>query len=91
MANASWRYEELAIEARDEWLQWNEDISKSKLSDLPDSLTPEDKLLDICGLFHLADGKHQLHERYVDNLAATQRTSPKFRELQFVKVSSTIL
>ncbi|KAL2114195.1 hypothetical protein VUR80DRAFT_122 [Thermomyces stellatus] len=80
----SW-YEELAIEARDEWLRWNEAIRKSKPSDLPPSLSPEDKLLDICGLYHLADGKDQLHERYVNHLAATQKTSPKFREMQFVK------
>lgn len=81
----------MAIEARDEWLRWNEAISSSKPSDLPPSLSPEDKLLDICGLYHLADGRHQLHQRYVDNLVATQKTSPKFRELQFIKVWAPIV
>lgn len=76
----------MAIEARDEWLRWNEAIRKSKASDLPESVNPEDKLLDICGLFHLAEGKTPMHERYVENLTATEKTSPRFRNLQFVKV-----
>lgn len=73
------------MEARDIWLQWNRDIKESRESDLPRPLTPEDELLKLCGVFHLADGPEMI-PRYVENLRVMEDTAPSFRDLQFIKV-----
>ncbi|KAL0943099.1 sarcosine oxidase [Colletotrichum truncatum] len=74
----------LAVEARDIWLKWNEQIRKSKQSDLPPPLAPSDELLVRCGVFRLADTAH-LHPRYATDLAVTQESQPSFREYMYVK------
>lgn len=77
--------QDLALEARDIWLEWNRAIKESRPSDLPQPLTPEDELLVLCGVFHLADGP-KLAGRYVDSLNTMEETAPTYRNLQFVKV-----
>ncbi|OGE50367.1 hypothetical protein PENARI_c017G11325 [Penicillium arizonense] len=76
--------QDLALEARDIWLEWNRSIKESCVSDLPHPLTPEDELLTLCGVYHLADGPNMI-ERYVENLRVMEDTAPTFRELQFIK------
>ncbi|OJJ31433.1 hypothetical protein ASPWEDRAFT_141671 [Aspergillus wentii DTO 134E9] len=78
--------QDLALEARDVWLEWNRAIKESRPSDLPFPLTPEDKLLTLCGVYHLADGKEMIG-RYVENLNVMEKTAPSFRDLQFIKDS----
>lgn len=77
--------QDLALEARDIWLEWNRAIKDSHPSDLPRPLTPEDELLTVCGLYHLADGPDMIR-RYVENLNIMEKTAPSFRDLQFIKV-----
>ncbi|KAJ5369570.1 hypothetical protein N7509_014182 [Penicillium cosmopolitanum] len=76
--------QDLALEARDIWLEWNKAIKNSDPSELPDPLTPEDELLTLCGVFHLADGP-KLIDLYSENLRVMGETAPSFRDLQFVK------
>ncbi|KND91998.1 L-pipecolate oxidase [Tolypocladium ophioglossoides CBS 100239] len=77
-------YQALAIEARDVWLSWNKRIAESGPSDLPAGLTPEDKLLDMCGCYFLAAGP-TLRGSYAESLDTMERTAPEFRKMQFVK------
>lgn len=76
------------MEARDIWLEWNQVIKNSDPSDLPSPLTPEDELLTLCGVFHLADGPDMI-DRYTENLRVMGDTAPSFRDLQFIKVLPT--
>ncbi|OQE75587.1 hypothetical protein PENNAL_c0073G09655 [Penicillium nalgiovense] len=76
--------QDLALEARDIWLEWNRAIKESHPSDLPRPLTPEDELLTLCGVYHLADGPTMI-PRYVENLQVMEETAPSFRHLQFIK------
>ncbi|KAL4916508.1 FAD dependent oxidoreductase [Aspergillus aurantiobrunneus] len=79
--------QDLAFEARDIWLQWNKEIRESDPAALPQPLTPDDELLTVCGVYHLADGPKMI-DRYVENLHAMETTAPKgFRNLQFAKGS----
>ncbi|KAJ5111990.1 hypothetical protein N7532_000035 [Penicillium argentinense] len=78
--------QDLALEAKEIWLQWNKEIRNSRTCDLPQPLKPEDELLLNCGLFHLADGPEMI-DRYVENLRVMEETAPSFRDLQFVKNS----
>ena len=71
--------------ARDFWLSWNKEIAESNLSQLPDGLTPEDKLFYICGSYFLAEGP-ELPDYYADSLRTMEKTAPEFRKMQFVKV-----
>ncbi|KAL2673904.1 hypothetical protein Neosp_012348 [[Neocosmospora] mangrovei] len=77
-------YQDLAIEARDFWLSWNKAITEANISDLPGSLTPEDKLFYICGSYFLAEGP-ELRDYYADSLKTMEKTAPEFRKMQFVK------
>ena len=77
--------QDLALEARDIWLEWNRAIKESRPSELPHPLTPEDELLTLCGVYHLADGPDMI-PRYVENLRVMEDTAPRFRDLQFIKV-----
>lgn len=77
--------QDLALEARDVWLEWNRAIEQSRPSDLPFPLTPEDELLTLCGVYHMADGPDMI-PRYVENLNVMEKTAPTFRNLQFIKV-----
>ncbi|KAM6510820.1 hypothetical protein FSOLCH5_011265 [Fusarium solani] len=77
-------YQDLAIEARDFWLSWNKAITETKVSDLPEGLTPEDKLFYICGSYFLAEGP-ELRDYYADSLKTMEKTAPEFRRMQFVK------
>lgn len=72
------------MEARKMWLAWNEDIRSRKQEDLPSCIAPGDKLLDICGVYHLADGRDLL-PRYAADLESMKRTAKDFREQQFRK------
>lgn len=85
IAKLGFSSQDLALEARDIWLEWNKAIKNSDPSELPDPLTPEDELLTLCGVFHLADGP-KLIDLYSENLRAMGETAPSFRDLQFVKV-----
>lgn len=78
--------QDLALEARDIWLEWNRVIRESQPSDLPQPLSPEDELLTLCGVYHLADGPNMI-PRYVENLRVMEDTAPSFRDLQFIKVA----
>ncbi|EIW65833.1 hypothetical protein TREMEDRAFT_41277 [Tremella mesenterica DSM 1558] len=49
-------YQDLAFSGRPIWLEWNEQIAKSKPEDLPKGLTPETKLFVPCGFYRLAVG-----------------------------------
>lgn len=80
------RYQELAIEAREIWLAWNESIKGSAASDLPAGLSPQDKLLYLCGSYFLAEGS-KLRDFYDQSLKTMQETEPEFRKMQFVRVS----
>jgi sarcosine oxidase/L-pipecolate oxidase len=53
-------------------------------------LTPEDELLTLCGVYHLADGPTMI-PRYVENLRVMEDTAPSFRDLQFIKVRQGFL
>ncbi|KAJ4186392.1 hypothetical protein NW755_007687 [Fusarium falciforme] len=77
-------YQDLAIEARDFWLSWNKAIAEANASDLPEGLTPEDKLFYICGSYFLAEGP-ELRDYYADSLKTMEKTAPEFRRMQFVK------
>jgi hypothetical protein len=82
-------YQSLAIEARDIWLAWNESIKNMSSSELPDGLTPEDKLLHVCGCYFLGEGREMLG--YIaECLDLMGRTAPDFREMQFAKVGTTL-
>jgi hypothetical protein len=85
----AFRYQKLAIEARDIWLSWNKEISESSPADLPAGLSPEDKLLHICGSYFLAEGM-KLNDFYSDSLAMMEKTAPDFRKMQFVKVHTPV-
>lgn len=87
--NESCSSQNLALEARDIWLEWNRSIKESCVSDLPHPLTPEDELLTLCGVYHLADGPSMI-ERYVENLRVMEDTAPTFRDLQFIKVRARV-
>lgn len=65
----SFSYQDLALEARNIWLEWNQAIKESRPSDLPQPLTPEDELLLLCGLYRMADGPDMI-PRYVEYLRA---------------------
>ncbi|KAH7131605.1 FAD dependent oxidoreductase [Dactylonectria estremocensis] len=77
-------YQDLAIEARDFWLSWNKAIADAGPTELPEGLTPEDKLLYTCGSYFLAEGP-ELRDYYADSLKTMERTAPEFRNMQFVK------
>ncbi|KAM6509895.1 hypothetical protein FALCPG4_017530 [Fusarium falciforme] len=77
-------YQDLAIGARDFWLSWNKAIAEANASDLPEGLTPEDKLFYICGSYFLAEGP-ELRDYYADSLKTMEKTAPEFRRMQFVK------
>ncbi|KAJ9647650.1 hypothetical protein H2204_000280, partial [Knufia peltigerae] len=77
-------YQNLAIEARKLWLSWNQEISESPASDLPLGLAPDDKVLDLCGNFFLAEGP-ELRQFYKDSLSVMEKLEPECRKLQFVK------
>lgn len=82
--------QDLALEARDIWLEWNRSIRESNPSELPHPLTPADELLTLCGVYHLADGPEMI-DRYVENLSVMEKTAPDFRDLQFIKVRAYAL
>lgn len=73
-------YQDLAIEARDIWLSWNEDIARSSLTTLPDG-----ELLYECGCYFLAKGP-ELREFFQASLDTMGRSAPEIRRMQFVKV-----
>ncbi|KAF3002357.1 hypothetical protein E8E14_007986 [Neopestalotiopsis sp. 37M] len=77
-------YQNLAIEARDMWLDWNKQIKDSRPDQLPGGLTPDDELLLITGSCFLSEGE-RLHEYYETSLSTMERTAPEFRRMQFVK------
>ncbi|KAJ5178948.1 hypothetical protein N7492_002158 [Penicillium capsulatum] len=79
--------QDLALEARDIWLDWNEAIKNTPVSELPKPLSPEDELLTLCGVYHMADGPKMI-DRYVENLRVMEDTAPSFRDLQFIKNSA---
>lgn len=83
-------YQDLAIEARDIWLSWNEHIANASPSQLPAGLAPDDKLLFVCGSYFLAEGS-ELRDFYRDSLDTMERTAPDFRKKQFVRVLRLIL
>ena len=78
-------YQDLAIEVRDLWLSWNKKVAESSPSQLPDGLSPDDKLLYECGSFFLAEGA-ELRDFYRESLDTMERTAPAFRKMQFVRV-----
>jgi len=67
------------------WLQWDKAIQDTPESDLPPGLTHEDKLLNICGCYFLAEGP-TLRSFYREGLETAAKETPQWRELQFVKV-----
>lgn len=84
-AHQMYSSQDLALEARDIWLEWNRAIKESRPNDLPRPLTPEDELLTVCGVYHMADGA-ELCDLYKKNLQVMSDTAPSFRDLQFIKV-----
>ncbi|KND95189.1 L-pipecolate oxidase [Tolypocladium ophioglossoides CBS 100239] len=78
-------YQQLAIEARDIWQAWTETVMASSPPELPEGLTPEDKLLHVCGSYFLDEGT-VLRGYYKDSLAAMEKTAPEFRKMLFLKL-----
>lgn len=83
------RYQDLALKARDIWLSWNQTIRESSPDDLPEGLSPDDKLLYLCGSYFLAEGPN-LREFYDQSLRTMQETASGQRKMQFVKVMQTL-
>ncbi|KEF51993.1 uncharacterized protein A1O9_11983 [Exophiala aquamarina CBS 119918] len=77
-------YQGLALQARDIWLQWNKEIRESSASNLPPGLTPDDKVIDLCGNYFLAHGR-ELEGFHKESLDMMQREAPQAREQQFIK------
>ena len=78
-------YQDLAIQARDYWLAWDKAVTESDGSNLPEGLTPEDKLFYVCGQYFLAEGP-ELRDYYVESLTTMEKTAPEVRKMQFIKV-----
>lgn len=57
----------------------------SSVAELPDGLTPEDKLLHVCGSYFLGEGT-VLPDYYKESLAMMEKTAPEFRNMQFLKL-----
>ncbi|KAK8846509.1 hypothetical protein IAR55_005595 [Kwoniella newhampshirensis] len=53
------RYEQLALKALPIWLEWTKTVHDASPADLPDGLTPEDDLLDLCGCMRLCEGEKE--------------------------------
>ncbi len=85
--NSSSSYQALALEAREIWLAWNQSIKESVASDLPNGLTPEDKLLDLCGNYFLGHGR-DLAGFYADSLDMMKKGAASSRDRQFIKVTT---
>jgi glycine/D-amino acid oxidase-like deaminating enzyme len=80
-------YQNMAIEARDMWISWNNAIAGSDASALPPGLEPDDKLLHECGCYYVGDGQ-DMKEYYAESLRSIERTAPHLRKKQFIKVRS---
>ncbi|KAE9581499.1 L-pipecolate oxidase [Colletotrichum fructicola] len=78
------RYQNLALEAKDMWLSWNEAVAETASSDLPPGLSPEDKLLHLCGAYFLAEGS-DMRDYYAESLELMSKTAPDHRKMLFVK------
>ncbi|RSL78345.1 hypothetical protein CEP52_017639 [Fusarium oligoseptatum] len=76
------QYQNLAIEARQLWLEWNEAVARAE--DLPPGMTAEDKLLLTCGCYFLAEGR-TMSEHNDQSLKTMERHAPELRKRQFVK------
>lgn len=74
----------MAIEAKDFWLKWNDEIRNSNPSELPAGLEPDDKLLLECGCYYVGDGP-ELRDYYAASLDAIEKTAPQYREGQYIK------
>ncbi|KAJ0330534.1 hypothetical protein COL922a_012432 [Colletotrichum nupharicola] len=78
------RYQNLALEAKDMWLSWNKAVAETASSDLPAGLSPEDKLLHLCGAYFLAEGS-DMRDYYAESLELMSKTAPDHRKMLFVK------
>ncbi len=81
------RYQALALEARDIWLEWTKTIRQIPPSELPPGVNPKDKLIDFCGCYFLADGP-SMQASFADSLESAKKHAPESRELQFIKVTT---
>ncbi|KAJ5362208.1 hypothetical protein N7541_003052 [Penicillium brevicompactum] len=77
-------YQNMAIEARNMWLEWNEQVASTPQSQLPGGLSQDDELLLECGNYFIAEGS-ELRQFYAESLASMERTAPDFRKTQFVR------
>ena len=84
------RYQYLAIEARDIWQEWTNKVLESSQSELPAGLSPDDRLLQICGSYFLCE-EAELQGYYKDSLATMEKTAPEFRKTQFLKTGKVRL
>ncbi|KAJ0352115.1 hypothetical protein COL154_012655 [Colletotrichum chrysophilum] len=80
------RYQNLALEAKYMWLSWNKAVAETASSDLPPGLSPEDKLLHLCGAYFLAEGS-DMRDYYAESLELMSKTTPDHRKMLFVKSS----
>lgn len=78
-------YQNLAIEVRPAWLEWNQQIARSPPAELPSGLEPDDKLLHECGNCYIAEGP-DLHQHFKNSLETMEREAPEYRKTQFLKV-----
>lgn len=69
------------------WLSWNQAIRESLPVDLPQGLTPEDKLLELCGVYFLSAGT-ELDAFHRESLDAIDKAHPESRKLHFVKADA---
>lgn len=83
-------YQNLAIEVRPMWLEWNEQIARSSAADLPKGLASDDKLLYECGNCYIAEGP-ELHQHFKNSLATMEREAPEYRKTQFIKVWDSLV
>jgi sarcosine oxidase / L-pipecolate oxidase len=77
-------YQDMAIEARNMWMSWNNAIASSDASALPPGLEPDDKLLHECGCYYVGDGQ-DMKDYYAESLRSIERTAPHLRKKQFIK------
>ncbi|KAF2165580.1 hypothetical protein M409DRAFT_66997 [Zasmidium cellare ATCC 36951] len=78
-------YQDLAIEARDMWMAWNEQIAGAKEAELPKPLTPHDKLLEECGVYYLSSGEGKLTSHFQQSLDTLAETAPSIRQRIYLK------
>ncbi|KAK4496048.1 hypothetical protein PRZ48_013317 [Zasmidium cellare] len=78
-------YQDLAIEARDMWMSWNDQIANTNEADLAKPLMPRDRLLEECGVFYLSSGEDKLDTHSQQSLNTLAQTAASIRRQIYPK------